>query len=85
MRDEEELRNSEPLANVSWRGLFSAFYSLSDVLLVNLTALERKWQKSSFCLSLANSQVGQRDAELQINKQVSEDTGVELNKVRGRL
>lgn len=58
LRDEIELRSSEPLANVSWRGLFSAFCSLSDVLLVNLTALERKWQKSSFCLSLTNRQSG---------------------------
>lgn len=48
LRDEEELRSSEPLVNVSWRGLFSAFYSLLNVLLVSLTALERKWQKSSF-------------------------------------
>lgn len=58
LRDEEELGSSEPLANESWRGLFSALCLLSDALLDSLAALGRKWQKGFFYLNLAGKQSG---------------------------
>lgn len=48
LREEEKPRSSEALANVSWRGLFSALCLFSDVLLFSLAALGRNRQKGLF-------------------------------------